>query len=79
MEWNKLMCTRNSCREYSDQQITAVQLKALLQAGCAAPVARGKFEQLQITVVQNKELLDMILSRRTIFKLYSRKTPFKQQ
>ena len=32
MEWNKLMCTRNSCREYSDQQITAVQLKALLQA-----------------------------------------------
>ena len=60
MEWNKLMCTRNSCREYSDQQITAVQLKALLQAGCAAPVARGKFEQLQITVVQNKELLDMI-------------------
>lgn len=60
MEWNKLMCTRNSCREYSDQQITAAQLKALLQAGCAAPVARGKFEQLQITVVQNKELLDMI-------------------
>ena len=32
MEWNKLMCTRNSCREYSDQQITAAQLKALLQA-----------------------------------------------
>ena len=47
MEWNKLMRTRKSCREYIDQQITTAQLKALLEAGCAAPVARGKFEQLQ--------------------------------
>jgi nitroreductase len=60
MEWNKVMRTRKSCREYIDQQITTAQLKALLEAGCAAPVARGKFEQLQITVVQNTELLEMI-------------------
>ena len=60
MEWNKLMCTRKSCRAYVDEQITTSQLKALLQAGCAAPVARGKFEQLQITVVQDKELLELI-------------------
>ena len=60
MEWNKLMCTRKSCREYVDEQITTAQLKALLEAGCAAPIARGKFEQVQLTVVQNKELLDMI-------------------
>ena len=60
MEWNKLMCTRKSCRAYVDEQITTAQMKALLQAGCAAPVARGKFEQLQITVVQDKELLDLI-------------------
>ena len=60
MEWKELMATRRSCREYTDQQITADQLKAILQAGCAAPVARGKFEQLQITVVQNKALLEQI-------------------
>ena len=61
MEWNKVMRTRKSCREYIDEQITTAQLKALLEAGCAAPVARGKFEQLQLTVVQDKELLDNIL------------------
>ena len=60
MEWNKVMRTRRSCREYIDQQITTAQLKALLEAGCAAPVARGKFEQLQLTVVQDKELLELI-------------------
>ena len=60
MEWNELMRTRKSCREYIDQQITTAQLKALLEAGCASPVARGKFEQLQITVVQDPELLEMI-------------------
>lgn len=60
MEWNELITKRYSCREYLDGQITTAQLKAILQAGCAAPVARGKFEQLQITVVQNKELLEQI-------------------
>ena len=60
MEWNQLMQTRCSCREYLDGQITTAQLKAVLQAGCAAPVARGQFEQLQITVVQKPELLERI-------------------
>ena len=60
MEWNELMLTRKSCREYVDEQITTAQLKALLQAACASPVARGKFEQLQLTVVQDKELLELI-------------------
>ena len=60
MEWNELMLTRRSCREYIDEQITTAQLKELLQAACAAPVARGKFEQLQLTVVQDKELLELI-------------------
>ncbi len=60
MEWNKLMQTRQSCRSYTEEQITESQLKAILQAGCAAPVARGKFEQLQITVVQKPALLKTI-------------------
>ena len=60
MEWKELMQTRQSCRAYIDEQITTAQLKDILQAGYAAPVARGKFEQLQITVVQNRELLEKI-------------------
>ncbi len=60
MEWNELMLTRKSCREYTDVQLTESQLKAILQAGCAAPVARGKFEQVQLTVVQDKKLLELI-------------------
>lgn len=60
MEWKDLMLTRKSCRAYTEEQITADQLKAILQAGCAAPVARGKYEQLQLTVVQDKALLEQI-------------------
>ena len=60
MEWKELMQTRQSCRAYIDEQITTAQLKDILQAGYAAPVARAKFEQLQITVVQNRELLEKI-------------------
>ena len=60
MEWNQLMCLRRSCREYTDVQLTEEQLNAVLKAGCAAPIARGKFEQVQMTVVQDKALLDLI-------------------
>lgn len=60
MEWNELMLTRRSCREYTDVQVTESQLKDILQAGCAAPVARGKYEQLQLTVVQDRKLLELI-------------------
>ncbi len=60
MEWKQLMLTRQSCRSYTEQQISDEQLKDILQAGCAAPVARAKFEQLQITVVQKPELLKAI-------------------
>ena len=60
MEWKELMLTRKSCREYTDVQLTAEQLQAVLQAGCAAPIARGKFEQVQLTVVQDKKLLELI-------------------
>lgn len=60
MEWNEVMSLRRSCREYTDVQITTEQLEAVLKAGCAAPVARGKFEQLQLTVVRDKALLDLI-------------------
>ena len=60
MEWNQLMCLRRSCREYTDVQLTEEQLNAVLKAGCAAPIARGKFEQVQLTVVKDKALLDLI-------------------
>lgn len=60
MEWKDLMCRRKSCREYTEEQITADQLQAILQAGCAAPVARGQYDKLQLTVVQDKALLEQI-------------------
>lgn len=60
MEWKDLIRTRKTCREYFAGQITTAQLKAILEAACAAPVARGKFEDLQLTVVQDPALLAKI-------------------
>lgn len=60
MEWKDLIQTRRSCREYLGGQITTAQLKEILQAGCAAPVARGQYENLQLTVVQDPAMLRQI-------------------
>ena len=60
MEWKELMQIRQSCRAYTGRQVTDAQLKEILRAGCAAPVARGNYEQLQLTVIQDKALLEAI-------------------
>lgn len=60
MEWKELMHIRQSCRDFASEQITDSQLKVILQSACAAPVGRKKYDQIQLTVIQNPELLDAI-------------------
>lgn len=60
METLKAMALRQSVRAYTKEQISDAMLQTVLQAAYAAPVARGKFEDLILTVVQNEVLLDRI-------------------
>ena len=60
---------RFSCRNFSDEKATDNDLSRILDAGMMAPVGRGKYEDVHITVIRNKSLLDEIskLSDKSLF------------
>ncbi len=57
MELMKAIATRQSCRAYTGEQLTENQLHTVLEAANAAPVGMGKYDEVKLTVIQNKELL----------------------
>ncbi len=60
METFEAITTRYACRNYSDEQISDEELEKIIKAANAAPAASGDYSGLKITIVQNKELCDMI-------------------
>ena len=46
---------RYACRNYTDEQITEAELKALIDAANAAPVAMGDYSGYELVVVQDEE------------------------
>lgn len=48
---------RASTRAYKTEQLSKEELQAILDAGCAAPIAMAQYEALHITVIQDKEML----------------------
>lgn len=60
METLKAIFTRQSVRNYTSEQISREDLEIVIKAACAAPVANGKFEEVHLTVLQNKELMEKI-------------------
>lgn len=61
METNflEIIRTRRSCRSYKPEQITDVQLNAVLEAGTYAPTSRG-LQSPYIVAIQNKDLLERL-------------------
>lgn len=51
---------RYSCRNFDGKQITESDLDLIIKAGMSAPVARGLYENLHITVVQDEALIKEI-------------------
>lgn len=51
---------RHSTRSFKDEQIKDEDLNRILIAANAAPVGMAKYDDLSITVIQNKELLNKI-------------------
>lgn len=60
METMKAISLRKTTRSYTAEQIKDEDLTTILDAGCAAPVGMGAYDSLQLTVIQNSDLLDKI-------------------
>ena len=69
MELFETINSRFSNRKFLEKQISDEDLSKILKAGMQAPVGRGKYEDMHITVIQNKTLLDEItnLADRSVF------------
>ena len=69
MELFETIDKRFSNRKFLDKQISSDDLKRILQAGMRAPVGRGKYEDMHITVIQDKDFLNEIsdLTDRSVF------------
>lgn len=58
MNFKKVLLTRQSTRDYKDEQLTTDEVASILTAGMHAPVGRGQYQNLHITVVQDQAVLD---------------------
>lgn len=59
MDFTQVIQNRYSCKKFSDRQVSAEQLKEILEAGRVAPTAKNLQEQ-HIYVLQSKEFLAKI-------------------
>ncbi len=57
METIVTMKTRKSTRSYTGA-LTEPELKSVLEAGEAAPIGMGKYDEMHLTVIQDKDLLN---------------------
>ena len=62
---------RKSCRSYDGKRIREDELQTILKAGCSAPVARGLYESIHLTVIEDEALLKKIFDKTSelIFKV----------
>lgn len=69
MELFDVINKRFSNRKFLEKQISNEDLDKILKAGMRAPVGRGRYEDMHITVIQDKSLLDEInkLADRSVF------------
>lgn len=67
METMKAIELRESCRGYKVEQITKNELTIILQAANAAPIGRGDYTRVQLTVIQNSGLLEKFNVAAAIF------------
>lgn len=60
MELMETLLKRQSCREYAGSCPAEEQVKTLLLAACAAPVAKRQYDALELTVIRRPALLTAI-------------------
>lgn len=60
MNTMEAICARKSVRTYTGEPITEEELNTVLKAANAAPVGMGRYEDVHLTVIANRELLGKI-------------------
>ena len=60
MEFRDTLFARHSCRAYADTPVEERQLGMVLEAANAAPIGKKKYENVQLTVIRDKAVLDAI-------------------
>ena len=60
MELLSAISARRAVRSYKDTPVEDSQLEQILKAGCAAPVGKGLYDHLRLTVIQDKGILRSI-------------------
>ena len=60
MELMEAILNRQACRSYEARQIDDAALEVILQAGNAAPVGRGQYDKMHLTVVQKSAILALV-------------------
>ncbi len=62
MELKEVIFKRKSVRSYTGEQISDEELKEILESANASPIGMKRFDEVHLTVVQDKELLNEINS-----------------
>lgn len=60
METQSALLNRYSCREFTEEQITKSQLNTILQAADSAPVSLGNYSNVELCIIQNREIINEI-------------------
>lgn len=55
METQLTLLTRQSCRAFTENQITDEELNILLKSANSAPVSMGVYDDVELCIIQNKE------------------------
>lgn len=60
METLETICKRKTIRNYTGEDITNEELDLILKSANASPVGMGQYENVHLTIIKNKDLLDKI-------------------
>lgn len=58
MEIFEAINNRVSIRHFTNEQISDENLKTIIEAGSKAPIGMSKYQDMHITIIQDKKLLD---------------------
>lgn len=60
MKTQSVLLNRYSCRGFTEEQITESELSILLQAANSAPVSLRKYDNVELCIIQNSQMIDEI-------------------
>ncbi|MBT1166401.1 nitroreductase family protein [Bifidobacterium simiarum] len=60
MDTMQVITTRKTCRAFTDEPVTKDQIRTILEAANASPIAMHDFEAVQLSVIADRKAIDAI-------------------